>query len=99
MDELDTAPALKQMITGIIRHVQTGTAPNARSFGYANFGSNITTRSIFRNQAAIGWTNFLCGRWGVKWKEAQKRHHLRMKSRKSARLWVIAILKKLLLIR
>ena len=46
----------------------------------------------------IGWTNFLCGRWGVKWKEAQQRHYLGMKSRKLARLWVIAIIKKLLLL-
>ena len=86
MDELDTAPALKPMITGIIRHVQTGTTPNARSFGYANFGSNLTTRGIFRDQAEIGWTNFLCGRWGVIWRKAQQRHYLRMKLRKSARL-------------
>ena len=86
------------MITGIIRHVQNGTAPTAWSFGYANFGSGIITRGIFRNQTEIGWTNFLCGRWGVKWKEAQQRHYLGMKSRKLARLWVIAIIKKLLLL-
>ena len=61
MDELDTAPTLKPMIKGMIKHVQNGTAPTARSFGYANFGSNLTTRSIFRDQAEIGWTNFLCG--------------------------------------
>ena len=98
MDDLDTAPDLKPMITGIIRHVQNGTAPTARSFGYANSNSGLTTRSIFRDQAENGWTNFLCGRWGVKWKEGQQRHYLRMKSRKSTRLWVIAILKKLLLL-
>ena len=51
MDDLDTVPALKPMITGIIRHVQTETAPTALSFGYANFGSNFTTRSIFRDHA------------------------------------------------
>ena len=79
--------------------MQNDITPTARSVGYANFGSGITTRSIFEDQTEIGWTNFLCGRWGVKWKEAQKRHYLRMNKRKSAHLWVIAILKKLLLLR
>ena len=56
-------------------------------------------KNIFEDQAEIGWTNFLCGRWGVKWKEAQKRHYLIMNKGKSARLWVNAILRKLLLLR
>ena len=99
MGNHNTSPDLKIMIIGCIRHVQNGTTPMARSVGYANFGSGITTRSIFEDQAGIGWTNFLCGRCGVKWKEAQKRHYLRMNKRKSAHLWVIAILKKLLLLR
>ena len=33
------------------------------------------------------------------WRQAQQRHYLKMKSKKSARLWAIAILKKLLLLR
>jgi len=36
---------------------------------------------------------------GVKWKEAQKRYYLRMNKKKPARLWIIAILKKLMMIR
>ena len=72
MEELDTAPALKPMINGIIRHVQNGTAPTSRSFGYANFGGGITTTSIFEDQVGIGWTHFLCGRWGVKWKSTEE---------------------------
>ena len=99
MEDMNTAPALMPMITGIIRHVQKGTTPTVHSFGFEKFGDNLTTISIFRDQSEIGWTNFLCGRWGVKWKLAQKRHYLKMKSRKSPRLWLIAILKKLLLLR
>ena len=60
--------------------------PSAQSFGYANFGGGITIRSIIEDQVDIGWTNFLCGRWSVNWKEAQKRHYLRMNKRKAARL-------------
>ena len=100
MEDLNTAPALQPMITGIIRHVQKGTSPTVYSFGFENFGGNLTrTISIFRDQSKIGWTNFLCGRWGVTWKLAQQRHYLKIKSRKSPRLWAIAILKKLLLLR
>ena len=65
MEDLDTAPALQPIITGIIRHVQKGTAPTVHSFGFDKFGGNLTTISIFRDQSEIGWTNFLCGRWGV----------------------------------
>ena len=86
MDNLDNIPDLTTMIIGCIRHVQNGTTPTARSVGYVNFGSGITTRSIFEDQMEIGWTNFLCGRWGEKWKEAQQRQYLRIKKRKSARL-------------
>ena len=99
MEELNTAPALKPMITGIIRHVQKGAAPTNRSFDFANFGGNLTRRNIFRGQAEIGWTNFLCGRWGVTWRQAQQTHYLKTKSRKSVRLWAIAVLKKLFLVK
>jgi len=50
------------------------------------------------HQADIGWINFLCERWSVKLKEAQKRHYLRINKKKSACFWTIAILKKLLMI-
>ena len=73
LDEYDTASSLKPMIIGTIRHVQSGTTPTGRSFGHAIFGGSLTTRSILEDQASIGWTNFLCGRWGMKWKEAQRR--------------------------
>ena len=78
LDDLDTSPELKTMIVGGLRHAPNSTTPTSQSFGYTNFGGGITTRSIFEDQADIRWTNFLCGRWGVKWKEAQKRHYLRM---------------------
>ena len=77
MDDLNSSPDLTTMIIGCITHVQNGTNLTARSMGYANFGSGITTRSIFEDQAEIGWTNILCGRWSVKWKEAQQRHYLK----------------------
>ena len=97
LEDLNTSPTLTKMIIRSLRHVHNGTIPSAPSFGYANFGGGITIRGIIEDQADIGWTNFLCGRWSVIWKEAQKRHYLQINKRKSAYLWVIAILKKLLL--
>ena len=47
MDDLDTSPDLTTMIIRCIRHVQNNTIPTARSVGYENFGSGITTMSIF----------------------------------------------------
>ena len=99
LKDLDISPTLEKMIIGGLRHVHNATTPSVQSFGYGNFGNGITIRGIMEDQADIGWTNFLCGRWGVKWKEAQKRHYLRMNKKKSARLWIIAILKKLMMIR
>ena len=54
MEDLNTAPALQPMITGIIRHVQKATSPTVHSFGLENFGGNLTTISIFRDQSEIG---------------------------------------------
>ena len=66
LDDLDTSPKLKTKIIGGLRHAQNSTTLTAQAFGYANFGGDITTGSIFEDQADIGWTYFLCGRWGVK---------------------------------
>ena len=85
-------------IIGSLRHVYNDTTPSVHFFGHMYFGGGISLRSIIVDQADIGWTNFLCGRWSLKWKEVQKRHYLQMNKRKSARLWTIAILEKLLLI-
>ena len=99
LEELDTLPTLTKMIIRSLRCVHNGTTPSVQSFSYANFGDGITIRGIIEDQADIGWTNFLCWIWSLKWKETQKRHYLRMNKRKSGSLWVIAIFKKLLMIR
>ena len=99
MEDLDTEPTLQKMILDAIRQVQKNCVPTRQYVPFTIFGDNLTSISIFRDQSEIGWTNFLCGRWGVTWKEAQKLHYLKIKSKKSARLWVIAILKKLMLLR
>ena len=96
---LDTSPDLAEAIINGLNHAHNSTTPTTRETGRVNFGGGITLRKIIEDQTAIGWTNFLCGRWGVKWKEAQRRHYLRCNKRKSARLWIIAILKKLILLR
>ena len=98
LKDLDTAPTLEKMIIGSLRHVHNGTTPYVESFGHGNFGGGIRIRGIMEDQANIGWINFLCKRWGVKWKEAQKRHNLRMNKKKLARLSIIAILKKIMMI-
>ena len=99
LDDHDTSPALKKMILGGLKLVHNATTPSVQEYGYVDFGGGITIRNIIEDQTDIGWTNFLCGRWGVTCKEAQRRHYLRMNKKKSARLWIIAILKILMLIR
>ena len=67
LEDLDTSPLLTKMIIGGRRHAQNGTTPVAQSFSYENFDSGITTRSIFEDQADIGWTIFYVGiAWSVK---------------------------------
>ena len=98
LEDLETAPTITKTIISSLRHVYNSTTSSVHSFGHSYFGGGISLRGIIKNQTDISWTNFLCGRWSVKWKEAQKRHYLRMNKKKSARLWVIAILKKLFMI-
>ena len=98
MENLDTVPIITRTILRGLRHVHNGTTPVPYSCGDFAFGGGITISGLMQDQADIGWINFLCGRWSVKWKEAQKRHYLWMNKKKSARLWTITILKKLLMI-
>ena len=78
LEDLETAPIITRTIIGSLRHVHNDTTPSIYSFGDSVFGGGIKIRGIIEDQADIGWTNFLCGRWSVKWKEAQKRHYLQM---------------------
>ena len=98
LKDLETSLAIAKAIIGCCNHAHIGTNSSVREYGHADFGGGITLRNIIEYQTSIGWTNLLCGRWGVKWKEAQRRHYLLMNKKKSARLWIIAILKKLILI-
>ena len=84
LKDLDTLPALATAIIGGLTHAHNSTTPFVREYSHVDFGGGITLRNIIKDQTSIGWTNFLCGRWGVKWKEAQRRHYLHMNKKKSA---------------
>ena len=83
MEDLKTDPIIQLMICGASQHVQKNSVPTIQYVPFTNFGGNLTTISIFNDQSEIGWINFLCGRWGVTWKQAQQRHYLKIKSKKS----------------
>ena len=71
LKDLETSLAIARAIIGCCNHAQNGTTPSVREYRHVDFGGGITLRNIIEDQASIGWTNFLCGPWGVKWKEAQ----------------------------
>ena len=98
LDGLEKVPTITKVIIGSLRHVHNDNTPSVYSFDNANFGGDISIKGFIEDQADIGWTNFLCGRWTVKWKEAQMREYLQMNKRKSAHLRIIAIFEKLHLI-
>ena len=52
-------------------------------------------RDAIREQAKIGWHNFILGRWTYKWKIVQKAQYDRIGSRKTPKRWLTAILPKL----
>ena len=66
LKDLDTSPAIATAIIGCCNHAHNGTTPSVREYGHVDFGGGITVRNIIENQTSIGWTNFLCGQWGVK---------------------------------
>ena len=65
MKDLETSPKIAKAIISCCNHAQNGTIPSTREYGHVNFGGGITLRNIIEDQASIGWTNFLCGQWGV----------------------------------
>ena len=72
LKDLDTSPDLAEAIITGLNHAHNSTTTSAQEYGHFDFGGGITLRKIIEDQTSIGWTNFLCGRWGVKWKEAQQ---------------------------
>ena len=98
LDDLEIAPIITTTIIGSLRHFYNDTNPSVYSFDHVDFGGDISCRGFIEDQADISWTNFLCGRWSVKWKETQTRHYLQINKGKLARSWTIVILEKLLLI-
>ena len=60
----------------------------------------VMLRSTEASQSAVSYaTRQILDGSTFKWKEAQRRHYLRMNTKKSPRLWTIGILQKLLMIR
>mmetsp|Transcript_26289 Transcript_26289/g.28290 ORF Transcript_26289/g.28290 Transcript_26289/m.28290 type:complete len:201 (+) Transcript_26289:414-1016(+) len=98
MEDLETTLIITRTIIKGLKHVHNGSTPSAYSFSDFVFEGGITISGIIRDLADIGWINFLCRKWSVKWKGAQKIHYLRINKKKSACFWTIAILKKLLMI-
>ena len=92
--EKEMSPDLHKAIIGILTSVRKDNQTHQYYFGQTNFGHDITLPRIMRDQADIGWLNFFSGQWSLKWREAQKSHYLGMNKKKSTRLWVVAVLKK-----
>ena len=98
IEDLETKPSLQAAILGALKLTCQGITPHTHAFGLTDFSNGLTLSGIMQDQQHIGWINFFAGRWGIKWKEAQKRHYMRMNKKKSAKLWVVAILKKMMMI-
>ena len=98
MVDLETEPTLHAAILGALKLTRRRIIPHIHAFGLTDFSDGLTLPGIMQDKHRIGLINFFAGRWGVKWKEAQKRHYMRMNKRKSAKLWVVAILKKMMMI-
>ena len=99
LEELETESTLQAAILGALQLIYCGIILHTHAFGLTDFSDGLTLPGIMRDQHRLGWINFFAGQWGIKWKEAQKRHYLRMNRKKSTKLWVVAILKKMMMIR
>ena len=90
LKSLDTSPALSEAILTILKRYRAKQTINPQTF-HATDG----LRDAIREQAKIGWHNFILGRWTYKWKIVQKAHYDRIGSRKTPKRWLTAILHKL----
>ena len=59
---------------------------------------HTSVRAILYQQAAIGWDNFVIGRWGPAWRFHQERYYSAQGSKRSSLRWAAAIIDKLLLV-
>ena len=88
MKELETSPEIMVAIIGSSKHVRGNTTLSTYSVGNCAFGGSIMISSI-----TFMWV------MECQVERGTKRNYLWMNKKKSACLWTIAILKKLLLIR
>ena len=99
MIENDTHLKLKETIINALKSTQANRVPAINRCNNVVFDVGLSLAGILDSQKLMGWKNFMLGRWSPKWREAQRRHYIRIGSKKSAKQWTIAILHKLQLIR
>jgi len=90
LKSFETFPALSEAILTILNRYRANQTINPQTF-HATDG----LRDAIREQAKIGWHNFILGRWTYKWKIVQKAHYDRIGSRKTPKRWLTAILQDL----
>ena len=98
MKEKETHPKLQETIIDSLKSIRVNRVPAINRYNNFEFDVGLSLAGIFHTQKSTGWKNFMLGRWSPKWKEAQRRHYIRIGSKKSAKQWTIAILHKLLLL-
>ena len=91
LEELKTEPILSSAILEIVLAWRKGEPIIPLHF-------DLSIRSVILEQAAIGWDNFVLGRWGPSWRAHQAAHYLFHESRKSSLRWATALIHKLLLV-
>jgi hypothetical protein len=93
MTTLDTAPHIQKAILQRLKQWRKyGDADLPRFRDYDMWG----TQHAVKEQDAIGWYQFLLGRFGRKWSDAQQRFIDSLQKKNTGRRWTISLIQKAL---
>ena len=93
MTAIDTAP---HIVTAIIRRIQQWRKYGDRALPRFKDHDQWGTQHAVREQDLIGWYQFLLGRVGRKWSDAQQRYIDSLYKRNTGRRWTISLIQKAL---
>ena len=91
-----TDPSLLKVFKKILQLHSVKSQLTMVKVGIGNVGVTFTPiQQAFREQAKIGWNNFVLGRWSKKWQLIQQAHYKRCSLSNTSRQWAVAIIAKL----
>jgi hypothetical protein len=83
---MQTDPDIQHTIIAYLKSWRDDTTVNA--------STSFMLEGIMEHQSSIGWQRFFEGWTAIEWERAQQAYYMLIKSRRTGKRWVVALIKK-----